>query len=115
GYLRFIGLVFHKYPKRAVLGATLMITQSFLYNAIFFTYALVLSQFFHVSSGDTSYYFIAFAFGDLLGPIVLGPLFDTLGRKFMISGTYLVSGVMLAVTAVAFDKGLLTATTQTIC
>ena len=103
------------YPKRALLGATLMITQSFLYNAIFFTYALVLSQFFHVSSGDTSYYFIAFAIGNLLGPIVLGPLFDTLGRKFMISGTYLVSGAMLAATAVAFDKGLLTATTQTIC
>ncbi|HET6876005.1 MAG TPA: MFS transporter [Jatrophihabitans sp.] len=103
------------YPKRSLLGATLMITQSFLYNAIFFTYALVLGQFFHVSTGDTSYYFIAFAFGNLLGPIVLGPLFDTLGRKFMISGTYLLSGGMLAATAVAFEKGLLTATTQTIC
>jgi len=103
------------YPKRSLLGAILMITQSFLYNAIFFTYALVLGQFFGVSTGDTSYYFIAFAIGNLLGPIVLGPLFDTLGRKVMISGTYLVSGVLLAVTAVLFDKGMLTALTQTIC
>jgi MFS family permease len=103
------------YPKRSVLGAVLMITQSFLYNAIFFTYALVLNGFFGVSTGNTSYYFIAFAIGNLLGPIVLGPLFDTLGRKVMISGTYLISGVLLAITAVMFDKGMLTAVTQTIC
>jgi MFS family permease len=103
------------YPKRSLLGAVLMITQSFLYNAIFFTYALVLNQFFGVSTGSTSYYFIAFAIGNLLGPILLGPLFDTLGRKVMISGTYLVSGVLLAVTAVMFERGMLTAMTQTIC
>jgi MFS family permease len=103
------------YPKRSLLGAVLMITQSFLYNAIFFTYALVLNQFFGVSTGNTSYYFIAFAIGNLLGPIVLGPLFDTLGRKVMISGTYLISGVLLAATAVMFDRGMLTAMTQTIC
>jgi MFS family permease len=103
------------YPKRSLLGAVLMITQSFLYNAIFFTYALVLNQFFGVPTGNTSYYFIAFAIGNLLGPIVLGPLFDTLGRRFMISGTYLVSGVLLATTAVMFERGMLTALTQTIC
>ena len=103
------------YPKRSLLGAVLMITQSFLYNAIFFTYALVLTEFFGVSTGNTSYYFIAFAIGNLLGPIVLGPLFDTLGRRVMISGTYLISGVMLAVTAVMFDRGMLTAVTQTLC
>jgi MFS family permease len=92
-----------------------MITQSFLYNAIFFTYALVLTKFFGVSTGNTSYYFIAFAVGNLLGPIVLGPLFDTLGRRVMISGTYLISGVLLAVTAVMFERGMLTAVTQTMC
>jgi MFS family permease len=115
GYLTLIRVLFRDYPRRSVLGATLMITQSFLYNAIFFTYALVLGQFFHVSTGDTSYYFIAFAIGNLLGPVLLGPLFDTLGRRFMISGTYLLSGAFLAATAVMFDKGMLTATTQTIC
>jgi len=103
------------YPKRSILGATLMITQSFLYNAIFFTYAQVLGQFFGVSEGNTAYYYIAFAIGNLLGPIVLGPLFDTLGRKAMISGTYLVSGALLAVTAVLFDQGMLSAFTQTAC
>ena len=66
GYLRFIGLVFHKYPKRAVLGATLMITQSFLYNAIFFTYALVLTQFYNVSATRVPLYGLAFSVGNLL-------------------------------------------------
>ena len=103
------------YPTRSLLGATLMITQSFLYNAIFFTYALVLSSFFGVPTGNTSYYFIAFAIGNLLGPIFLGPLFDTLGRRFMISGTYLLSGTLLAITAVLFKADLLSALTQTIC
>ena len=103
------------YPKRSVLGAVLMITQSFLYNAIFFTYALVLNNFFNVPTGHTAYYFIAFAIGNLLGPIVLGPLFDTLGRRVMISGTYITASVLLAGTAVLFDKGMLNATTQTAC
>jgi MFS family permease len=103
------------YPKRSLLGAVLMITQSFLYNAIFFTYALVLNNFFDVPTGHTAYYFIAFAIGNLLGPIVLGPLFDTLGRRAMISGTYITASVLLAITAVLFDKGMLTATTQTAC
>jgi MFS family permease len=92
-----------------------MITQSFLYNAIFFTYALVLGTFFHVGKGDTSYYFIAFAVGNLLGPVLLGPLFDSLGRRTMISGTYIVSSVLLVVSALCFKAGLLNATTQTLC
>ena len=103
------------YPRRSILGAVLMITQSFLYNAIFFTYALVLNNFFDVPTGHTAYYFIAFAIGNLLGPIVLGPLFDTLGRRVMISGTYITASVLLAITAVLFDKGMLNATTQTAC
>jgi MFS family permease len=104
-----------EHPRRSLLGAVLMITQSFLYNAIFFTYALVLTNFFHVATGDTAYYYLAFAGGNLLGPIVLGPLFDILGRRVMISGTYLLSAVLLTISAIAFDRGLLNATTQTIC
>jgi MFS family permease len=92
-----------------------MITQSFLYTAIFFTYAQVLTTFFHVSAGHTAYYYVAFAVGNLAGPLLLGPLFDTVGRRFMISSTYIVAAVMLAITAIAFDHGLLTATTQTLC
>jgi MFS family permease len=103
------------YPKRSLLGASLMITQSFLYNAIFFTYAQVLTTFFHVSTGHTAYYYIAFAVGNLAGPLLLGPLFDTVGRRFMISSTYIVAAMLLAITSVAFDHGLLTATTQTLC
>jgi len=103
------------YPKRSILGAVLMITQSFLYNAIFFTYALVLGTFFGVGKGDTSYYFIAFAVGNLLGPVLLGPLFDSLGRRIMISGTYIISSVLLVVSALCFKAGLLNATTQTLC
>ena len=113
GYLRFIGLVFHKYPKRAVLGATLMITQSFLYNAIFFTYALVLTQFYDVSATRVPLYGLAFSVGNLLGPLLLAPLFDTVGRKKMISGTYILSGVLLAISGWLFDNGDLTANSQT--
>ena len=74
-----------------------MITQSFLYNAIFFTYALVLTKFYHVSNDAVPVYGLAFAVGNLAGPLLLGHLFDTLGRKKMIAGTYLLSGSMLAV------------------
>jgi MFS family permease len=114
GYLRFLRLVFHTYPKRAILGATLMITQSFLYNAIFFTYALVLTTFYGVSATTLPLYGLAFSVGNLLGPLVLGPLFDTVGRKAMISGTYLLSGILLAVSAVLFDNGSLDAESQTV-
>jgi MFS family permease len=92
-----------------------MITQSFLYNAIFFTYGLVLEFFFHVKPTDTAYYFFAFAAGNLLGPLLLGRLFDTVGRRKMISGTYITAGVLLAITAQLFRVGALTATTQTLC
>ena len=88
--------------------------QSFLYNAIFFTYALVLINFYHVSSSKVPLYGLAFSIGNLAGPLVLGPLFDSWGRKQMIAGTYLVSGVLLGLSAVMFDAGVLNATTQTI-
>ena len=115
GYVTFLGLVFRTYPKRAVLGATLMITQSFLYNAIYFTYGLVLVQFYGVSADKVPLYGLAFAVGNLCGPLVLGPLFDSVGRKPMISGTYIISGVLLAISGWLFDRGELTATTQTFC
>jgi len=115
GYIRFLGLAFHSYTRRAILGASLMITQSFLYNAIFFTYGLVLEFFFHVKPTDTAYYFFAFAAGNLLGPLTLGRLFDTVGRKQMIAGTYITAGVLLAISAWMFDAGMLNATTQTLC
>jgi MFS family permease len=114
GYLTLVKVLFQRYPGRSTLGATLMITQSFLYNAIFFTYTIVLTQFYGVDETKAPYFLIAFAVGNLLGPLTIGRLFDTRGRKLMISGTYIVSGALLAVTAFLFQAGVLTATTQTI-
>jgi MFS family permease len=113
GYLTLLRVAFRQYPKRAILGATLMITQSFLYNAIFFTYALVLTKFYHVSNNAVPLYGLAFAIGNLAGPLLLGHLFDTIGRKKMISGTYLLSGALLAFSAWLFDAGVLHAAGQT--
>jgi MFS family permease len=115
GYLALLRVLFSHYPSRSVLVAALMITQSFLYNAIFFTYGLVLLKFFHVPATDTGYYFLAFAAGNLAGPLVLGRLFDTIGRRKMISGTYILSGVLLIISAQLFKNGVLNATTQTLC
>jgi MFS family permease len=115
GYITLLRTLFRVYPGRSTLVAALMITQSFLYNAIFFTSSLVLEYFFHVKATDTGYYFFAFAAGNLLGPLTLGRLFDTIGRKKMISGTYITAGLLLVITAVLFKQGDLNATTQTIC
>jgi MFS family permease len=106
--------VFKVYPKRTVYGLALFIGQAFLYNAIFFTYALVLSTFYKVDSGKVGLYLIPFAIGNFLGPVVLGRLFDTVGRRKMIAGTYIVSGILLFITALLFKSGTLNATTQTI-
>jgi MFS family permease len=114
GYLTFLRLVFSTYPKRAILAAALMITQSFLYNAIFFTYALVLTQFYDVPATRVPLYGLAFAVGNLAGPLLLGHLFDTWGRKKMIAGTYILAGLLLALSAWLFDQGKLNAETQTI-
>ena len=113
GYLTLLRVAFGRYPQRAILGATLMITQSFLYNAIFFTYALVLTKFYHVTNDAVPVYGLAFAVGNLAGPLLLGHLFDTLGRKKMIAGTYLLSGAMLAASAWLFEAGVLHAAAQT--
>lgn len=114
GYVALTRVLFREYPSRAVLGASLMISQSFLYNAIFFTYTLVLGKFYGVPSASTPLYLIAFAVGNLLGPLTIGHFFDTIGRRKMIAGTYLVSGVLLAVSAALFQAGVLNAITQTI-
>jgi MFS family permease len=115
GFVTLARTLFSRYPGRSVLGAALMITQSFLYNAIFFTYTLVLTKIYGVATGDTGYYFLFFALGNLIGPLTIGRLFDTIGRRTMISGTYLLSGVLLAGSAFLFKAGLLTAFTQTVC
>jgi MFS family permease len=102
------------YPRRTILGFALFTGQAFLYNAIFFTYALVLTKFYGVSNGSVGWYILPFAAGNFLGPVLLGPLFDIVGRKPMISLSYIGSGVLLTVTAVLFRDGSLNATTQTI-
>jgi MFS family permease len=112
-YLRMAKVFFGQYPSRSFLGFSMMVTQAFLYNAIFFTYALVLQHFYGVSKSATSYYFFPFAVGNLLGPLLIGHLFDTIGRRKMILFTYGVSGVLLLVSAYFFHAGLLNATTQT--
>ena len=91
-----------------------MLTQAFFYNAIFFTYALVLMRFYGVPEQRVGGYLLPFALGNVLGPIVLGNLFDTIGRKQMIAATYGVSGILLGLTGWLFHAGLLTAQTQTL-
>jgi MFS family permease len=113
-YRRVARVVLRDYPRRAVLGATLMISQSFLYNSIFFTYVLVLDTFYGVAPHDASIYLLLFAAGNLAGPILLGPLFDIVGRRPMIAGTYLAAGTVLGVTSWLFRQEMLTATTQTL-
>ena len=106
--------VVHEHRRRSFLGFVLMLTQAFFYNAIFFTYALVLMRFYGVSEESVGGYLLPFALGNVLGPIVLGHLFDTIGRKQMIAATYGVSGILLALTGWLFHAGLLTAQTQTL-
>src|SRR5215216_7205477 len=108
------GVVFRMYPKRTFVGLSLFTGQAFLYNAIFFTYALVLTEIYGVSAGSVGLYLIPFAVGNFLGPLLLGRFFDTIGRKPMIAGTYILSGVLLVITGLFFRDGTLNATTQTI-
>ena len=91
-----------------------MLTQAFFYNAIFFTYALVLMRFYGVPEQRVGGYLLPFALGNVLGPIILGNLFDTIGRRQMIAATYGVSGILLGLTGWLFHAGLLTAQTQTL-
>jgi MFS family permease len=100
--------------RRTLVGLSLMVAQAFFYNAIFFTYALVLTDFYGIPGDHVGWYLLPFAAGNFLGPVVLGRLFDTIGRRPMIAATYAVSGMLLAVAGYLFALGILSATAQTI-
>jgi len=104
-----------RHRRRAIFGLTLMASQAFFYNAIFFTYALVLARFYGVADEHVGYYIFPFAIGNFLGPLLLGRLFDTVGRRFMIAATYALSGLGLIATGYAFQQEWLDATTQALC
>ncbi|MEV0613356.1 MFS transporter [Nonomuraea sp. NPDC050404] len=114
GFIRIAHTMVALYPKRTVLGLSLFIGQAFLYNAITFGYAQILSTFFQIDT-HTGYYFAVIAIGNFLGPLLLGHLFDTVGRVPMISATYIGSGLLLLGTAWLFSQGMLTAVTLTAC
>ena len=97
-----------------MLGLTLITSQAFLYNAIFFTYALVLVRFYGVPASDTGIFLLPFALGNFLGPLLLGRFFDTIGRRVSIASTYAVSGLLLLATGALFVEGKLTAQEQTL-
>ena len=109
GFGRIASVMLVRHRRRAILGLSLMIAQAFAYNGVFFTYALVLERFYAVPTESTGLYLIPFALGNLAGPFVLGPLFDRVGRRPMIAGTYIVTGLLLIVTAWAFSDGRMSA------
>ena len=114
GLGRVASVVFRQYRSRALLGLALMIAQAFFYNAIFFTYALTLTQFYGVAPEHVGHYLLPFALGNFLGPLLLGRAFDVIGRRPMIAFTYAASGTLLLLTGALFARGMLTATTHTI-
>ncbi len=113
-----LGEVFHSlfwvHRRRALVGLSLMAAQAFFYNAIFFTYALVLTDFYGVPAARVGWYILPFAAGNFLGPLLLGRFFDTVGRKPMIAGTYILSGLLLALSGYLFQQGALSAAGQTV-
>lgn len=102
------------YRQRSLLGLALMAAQAFLFNAIFFTYALVLDEFYDVPAERTGLYLLPFALGSFLGAVVLGSFFDSWGRRRMICATYTASAVLLILTGVLFQQHLLSAVSQTV-
>jgi MFS family permease len=107
-------VLLRRYPQRSAVVLALMVSQAFFYNAIFFTYALVLTRFYAVDPARVGFYILPFAAGNVLGPLLLGPLFDRIGRRVMIAATYAASGVALALTGLGFVSGMLDAATQTL-
>ena len=105
--------LFHTYRRRTLVGLSLMAAQAFFYNAIFFTYALVLTDFYGIDADQVGWYLLPFALGNFLGPLLLGRLFDTIGRRPMIAATYALSGLLLALTGALFAAEILSATQQT--
>jgi MFS family permease len=100
-------VAFTKYPKRALLGLALFVGQAFMYNAVTFDLGTIFTEFFKVSSGTVPVFIIIFALSNFMGPLLLGRLFDTVGRKPMIAGTYLISAALITVTAILFSSGSL--------
>jgi MFS family permease len=101
-------------PRRSLLGLILMVGQSFFYNAVFFTYGLMLSTFYGVKSERAPLYVLPLALGNFIGPVILGRYFDTIGRRKMITATYAVSALLLTGSALMFRQGALTSITQVI-
>jgi MFS family permease len=108
-------VLLQRYPLRSAVAFALMVSQAFFYNAIFFTYALVLTRYYNVDQNVTGMYIFPFALGNVLGPVLLGPLFDRIGRRRMIATTYVLSGLALAVSSWLFVHGLLDARSQALC
>lgn len=115
GLRQVASVLLHHYRLRSLVVLSMMVAQAFVYNAIFFTYALVLTRFYQVPDHRVALYIFPFALGNVLGPMLLGPLFDSVGRRRMISLTYILSGIGLALTGWAFMQGWLTALTQALC
>ncbi len=114
GLRRAALVIFRQYRSRAMLGVALMLSQAFFYNAIFFTYSLTLTQFYGVPPQRIGAFMLPFAAGNLLGPLLLGRLFDSVGRRATVAFTYVTSGALLMLTGVAFVEGVLDATTHTL-
>lgn len=113
GFAVILHTMFGRYWRRALVGFALMVAQAFLYNAIFFTYALVLTRFYRVPAGETGLYLLPFAIGNVCGVFLLGHLFDTLGRRQMIAATYILSAILLVITGWLFAVDALTVVTLT--
>jgi MFS family permease len=113
-FLASLHVLVREYQRRTVLGVVLMASQAFCYNAVLFTYALVLTRFYDVPGSHVGWYMLPFALGNFLGPLLLGRLFDSLGRRRMITATYALSGVLLALSGWAFEAGWFDATEQTL-
>ncbi len=109
-----VTILWTRYRRHSVVSLALIIAQAFLYNSIFFTYALVLTTFYNIDPSETGLFLFPFALGNLIGPFVLGPFFDSVGRRIMIGGTYAISALLLLITGYLFMQGYLTAQTQTL-
>ncbi|MBV9509158.1 MAG: MFS transporter [Caulobacteraceae bacterium] len=114
GWLAVLRVLVVGYPRRTAVGLVLMASQAFCYNAIFFTYAMILGRFYAVPPAEIGWFLLPFAAGNVAGPVLLGPLFDSLGRRKMIAATYGLAGVLLTLSGWLFAQGLLTAVSQTL-
>ncbi len=114
GFTTIARVLFKDYTGRTVLGLMMMSAQAFAYNAVFFTYGLVLTTFMHANKAHIGLYIVPFAIGNFLGPVLLGPLFDKVGRRTMLTLTHLAAGSVLLVTAILFQQKTLSAVSLTV-